>query len=570
MTFLLRHPAARLLATAALMAVLPGVAAADDAATAAENPGQAALTEAIEAKLDADDLDDYRIVLENCREAIAKGLDEDSRKFAEELYTSTLVDRAATLCNAIFEAARPSPQWRRIRGLAMKDLDEVVGRDPGVGSAHLLIARLQALPDGDREQAAASARKAIDLLTDDPLRCAQATLVLAELEDDPDRRSARLDEAVAFAPRDADVRRARGMARLAADRFDAAREDLAVAVEEDADDASLHEALGMACLMADRLDEARAAFDRAIEIDPESPGPLLQRARVFALGGDSDRALADVGSVLDLVPNEPMALVLRARIHQQAGDGDAALADLKEVLDDNPDMAAALELRGLIAAEQEDYALAIRDFRRLVGRNPQDPVLLGQLGMFFLAAKQPAEAIKRFTLALEIDEDDFLSRRGRGDAALSTGDHAAALQDLEKAVALKPDDPGALNNLAWLLATSPDEGIRDGRRAVELASKACEATKWKQSHIISTLAAGHAERGDFEAAQKFSRQAVEAGHDEPDVREQLESELASYQAGKPWRERQGDGEATVPSPKQTDGGGAAEASRTPRRPFQDD
>jgi tetratricopeptide (TPR) repeat protein len=569
MTFLPRHPAAWLL-SAALLAVPPGVAAADEAGTATDNPGQAALTAAIEAKLDADDLDDFRTVLEGCREAIAKGLDEGSRKFAEDLYTSTLVDRAATLCNAIFEAARPSPQWRRIRGLAMKDLEEVVGRDPGVGNAHLLIARLQALPDGDREQAAASARKAIDLLADDPLRCAQATLVLAELEDDADRRAARFDEAVEFAPRDADVRRARGMARLAADQFDAAREDLAVAAEEDAEDASLQEALGMACLMADRLDEARTAFDRAIEIDPDSPGPLLQRARVFALGGDSDRALADVDRVLELVPNEPMALVLRARIHQQAGDADAALADLKDVLDDNPDMAAALELRGLIAAEQEDYALAIRDFRRLVGRNPDDPVLLGQLGMFFLAAKQPAEAIKRFTLALEIDEEDFPSRRGRGDAALSIGDHAAALKDLEKAVAIKPDDPGALNNLAWLLATSPDDGIRDGRRAVELALKACEATDWKQSHIISTLAAGHAEAGDFDAARKFSRQAVEAGHDEPAVREQLESELASYEAGQPWRERQSVEESREPPSVRPADRGAAEATLQPRRPFEDD
>lgn len=569
MTFLTRSIAALLLSAAAILAVSSGAIAAD-AATVPDSPGQAALTAAIEAKLDADDLDDFRAVLEGCREAIAKGLDENSRKFAEELYTSTLVDRAATLCNAIFEAARPSPQWRRIRGLAMKDLEEVVDRDPRVGSAHLLIARLQALPDGDRGQAAESARKVIDLLGDDPLRCAQASLVLAELEDDPDQRSARLDEAVEFAPRDADVRRARGMFRLAADQFDAAREDLAVAAEEDPDDASLHEALGMACLMADRLEDARGAFDRAIEIDPQSPGPLLQRARVFALGSDSDQALADVGRVLELVPHEPMALVLRARIHQQSGDAEAALADLKEVLDDNPDMAAALELRGLIAAEQEDYALAIRDFRRLVGRNPQDPVLLGQLGLFFLAAKQPAEAIKRFTLALEIDGDNFPCRRGRGDAALSIGDHAAALQDLEKAVSLKPDDPGALNNLAWLLATSPDEEIRDGRRAVELAQKACEATEWKESHIISTLAAGHAENGDFQSARKFSRQAVEAGHDEPGVQEQLQSELASYEAGRPWRERQGTEDGAGPQGGQPPAADAPEAERPPRRPFEDE
>jgi hypothetical protein len=124
--------------------------------------------------------------------------------------------------------------------------------------------------------------------------------------------------------------------------------------------------------------------------------------------------------------------------------------------------------------------------------------------------------------------------------------------------------------LAWLLATSPDDGIRDGRRAVELALKACEATDWKQSHIISTLAAGHAEAGDFDAARKFSRQAVEAGHDEPAVREQLESELASYEAGQPWRERQSVEESREPPSVRPADRGAAEATLQPRRPFEDD
>ena len=54
-----------------------------------------------------------------------------------------------------------------------------------------------------------------------------------------------------------------------------------------------------------------------------------------------------------------------------------------------------------------------------------------------------------------------------------------------------------LNNLAWLLATSPEEGIRDGKRAIELAEKACEETEWQDAHIISTLAAGYAETGNF-------------------------------------------------------------------------
>lgn len=514
----------------------------------ADAPGQEALNEAIDAKLAVDELDDYARVLDLCRKAVDQGLDEESRKFAEDLYTGTLIDRAGMLTEAIFRPGRADPQWQRIRAFAMRDLEEVVGRDPKIGGAHLMIARLQALPGGDKERAAQAAAKALGLLGDDRLQRAQATLVLAELTEDAREKAAFFDAAVELSPRDPEVRRARGLFRLTADEYDAAREDLTVAAEEDPRDAAVQEALGLACLMAEKLDDAKAAFGRAIELAPDAVGPLLQRARIWAIEKDRDQALEDIDRAIDIDPENPAALLLRARINQQAGDTDAAMADIQTILDDKPDTPAALELRGLIAAEMEDYAAAIRDFRKLVARDPDDAAVIGQLGMLYLADKQPREAIRRFTRALEIDADNFPCRRGRSDAAISIGDHPAALADLEKAHALEPDDSGVLNNLAWLLATSPDADLRNGKRAIELATKACEETKWEEAHIISTLAAAYAEAGDFDSARKYSKQAVEKGAENEEVKEQLEAELASYEAAKPWRERQTQDEAAAAAP----------------------
>lgn len=522
----------------------------------ADPAGQQDLNDAIDAKLEVDDLDDFGRVLELCRRAIDKGLDDDSRKFAEDLYTGTLVDRAGMLVEAIFDSPQVNPQWRQIRAFAMRDLEEVVKRDPTMGGAHLMIARLQSLPEGNRERAANSAAKALSLLGDDKLKRAEATVVLAELEPDPGERRALYDAAVELAPRDADVRRARGMFHLVEDDFDAAREDLEVAAAESPRDARVHEALGLACMMGDRMEEARKAFTRAIELEPDAVGPLLQRARTWALEEEHEKALTDIDRALDIEEGNVGALLLRARINQQADDTDAALADVESVLATQPDLPAALELRGLIAAEREDYPAAIRDFRRLASKNADDPAILGQLGMLYLASKQPHEAIKRFSRALEIDPDNFPCRRGRSDAEISIGDHSAALDDLEKAHALEPDDSGILNNLAWILATSPDDAVRNGKRAVGLAKRACELTDWEEAHIISTLAAAHAEAGDFEAARTYSRQAVEQGGDNDEIKSQLEAELASYKADKPWRERQ-----TADDPS----GEAAPGSAEPRR-----
>jgi len=552
------------------------------APAAAAEDGQELLNDAINAKLEIDEIDDFAKVLDLCKKAIEQGLDEGSKKFADDLYTGTLIDRAAMLTGAIVDADQPDQNWRRIRAFAMRDLNEVVARDPGFGSVHLMIARLEALPGGNRERAKAAATKALELLgDDDQLPRAQANLVLAALADDPETQLRHYDAAVELAPRDADVRRARGLHLLMQDEYERAREDLEAAIAEEPGDASLQEALGMACMMSEQLDDACRAFDKAIELDPEAAGPLLQRARVFAVRGDRERALADIDRAVDLAPRDQSARLLRARILQQGGETDRALADVESVLEQDPEMPAALELKGLIAAEREDYPEAIRAFRRLAAKNPDDPVVLSQLGMLYLAAKQPREAIRRFTKALEADAEAFAALRGRSDAEISIGDHLAAITDLEKAHALKPDDTGILNNLAWLLATSPNDSIRDAERSIQLAAKACEATDWKEAHIISTLAAGHAEKGDFEAARKYSRQAVEADATAGGaVEEQLKSELTNYEAGKPWRERQEapeGGEAPREVARPAEGlkperekpAETAAQDRKPRRPFDD-
>jgi hypothetical protein len=95
-----------------------------------------------------------------------------------------------------------------------------------------------------------------------------------------------------------------------------------------------------------------------------------------------------------------------------------------------------------------------------------------------------------------------------------------------------------LNNLAWVLATSKDDAVRDAEKSIKHGLKACELTKYEKPHILSTLAAGYAEKGDWETAIKWSSKAVELGVKDEMVDEQLKKELESYKQQKPWREKQ--------------------------------
>ena len=86
--------------------------------------------------------------------------------------------------------------------------------------------------------------------------------------------------------------------------------------------------------------------------------------------------------------------------------------------------------------------------------------------------------------------------------------HRAALSDCQIILQRLPDNRSAIFNSALIRATSPDSKVRDGRLAIDLASrliKSPEPPSWQQ---LSVLAAAYAEYGDFDAAEMYAVQTL--------------------------------------------------------------
>jgi tetratricopeptide (TPR) repeat protein len=86
------------------------------------------------------------------------------------------------------------------------------------------------------------------------------------------------------------------------------------------------------------------------------------------------------------------------------------------------------------------------------------------------------------------------------------------------------------------LATAPQDGTRDGKKAIELATKACDLSSWKKPYTLDTLAAAYAETGDFENAVKWQRKCLDLANSNPSGVAGFRKRLTLYLAQKPFRE----------------------------------
>ncbi len=475
------------------------VAAGSLRADEQENAGQEKLDQATEIKISAETAGDLNDVITLCREAIQEGLDEANKSFANDLLSSTLTQRADLICMELFEQPLRPSRARRLVEMAMVDLQETLAIDPKQALPQYLIGRLYAHL-GEKDKALAALDEAVRLSAQDPATQSQALLVRANLRDDPDQRTADFDKAVALTPHDPDVFRNRGMYHLADNRAEQALADFDAALELSPNDSDTHEARGLAQSVLQKYDDAMESFNKAIELSPDSATAHTHRARVRAIKGDTPAALKDVEQALELQPGSIQALQLHATLLGSTGKFEKALKDLN----------------------------------LLRTAMPNDPELLLQIAALYQASKQADKAIETYGTLLESDPVNVSGYRGRADTYLSLGKQAEAVADYDKALEHDPENSGVLNNLAWVLATSPQDNVRNGQRAIELATKACEVTEYKQAHILSTLAAAYAEAGDFDKAVEWSTKSVELGADE--LKDHLRKELQSYEAKKPWRE----------------------------------
>jgi tetratricopeptide (TPR) repeat protein len=305
-------------------------------------------------------------------------------------------------------------------------------------------------------------------------------------------------------------------------------------------------------------DRAIADFNKALEIDSGFVEAFYGRAVAWFLKGDDDRAIADVtkafeqgllqlssnrydeavktfSSAIALTPDDAAAFCNRGVAWFYQSDHDRAIADFTKALEINPRYAMAYCNRGILWTEKADYDRAIADFNKALEIDPgYVEAFYGRAVAWFLKGDDD-RAIADVTKAVEINPDDAAAFSNRGVFWNRKTDYDRAIADFTKAMEINPRRPEAFAQLAWILATCPDDSYRNGARAVTLAQTAVQLAP--EPRFMATLAAAYAESGKFEDAINTQKKVIAPLTEQGRTKDLAEykRQLESYEAHRPWR-----------------------------------
>jgi len=276
-----------------------------------------------------------------------------------------------------------------------------------------------------------------------------------------------------------------------------------------------HNMLGIALLNSSRAGEAASQFEETLKIQPYYTTTFRSRAcsnlgLIELQQHHLDDAAGMFTEAIKLRPASPQAHFNLGAIYGQRGELDKAAEEFERLANmppgtdvelNEPDFQTRVS-RALIRCGRIDEAL--QHCHDLVATHPADPAFQSVLGNICLLLNRSGEAVQSF----------------------------------REAIHLAPKSPAYLNQLAGVLASSSDAGIRNGKEAIDLATRACDLTAHKNAAFLDTLSMAYAETGQFAQAITNAENArsIALANQDQRTADDAARKLDLYHAGMPYHE----------------------------------
>jgi tetratricopeptide (TPR) repeat protein len=315
------------------------------------------------------------------------------------------------------------------------------------------------------------------------------------------------------------------------------------AVELDPAFAKAYNNLGVAWLRLGQTNDAAGSFAKAIAAapDPDFPDAYNNMANLLAARGQPFEAIDDYQKAIQVDPEFAPAHCGLADMLAAQDQLDEAVAEYRRTVDLAPAYVAAHYNLAVILARQNKLEDAAAHFRKVIELVPDSANAHGNLANVLVAQGKLDEAVAEYRLTLGWEPNSAQAHYKLALALQAQHKFGPAISELQRALELDPRHLPAHLSLAWLLATCPENTLRNGGRAVALAEQAMAMAGTTVSpQLLDTLAAAYAEAGRFGEAAETVKLALElpAARNNEALTKALQMRLKLYEKNVPYHEQQ--------------------------------
>ena len=266
-------------------------------------------------------------------------------------------------------------------------------------------------------------------------------------------------------------------------------------------------------------DRARNAYAKAMDSDPHCVlacvefGNLLLNDSRQITDRDKRRLVLDEAKslfnrVLRIDPTNTEAILGRAQVFKNLNKLDLAIEQLKEFLAVYPERWEVHAEIGRIYFHKQEFAKSTQYLLDALNGQPNLKYVAGDLGVIYLYNGRYQDAKGYFQAANRLQPSNEGFKKCLAQSEFLTGNFGAAIELLEEMAELTPNDTTLRKLHAWVLATSPFETQRDGKKSLEMAQKLLKIFD-DSVVVLEITAAAYAEISDFENAIALQQKAVD-------------------------------------------------------------
>ncbi len=316
-----------------------------------------------------------------------------------------------------------------------------------------------------------------------------------------------------------------------------------------------------------RLAESVDLYDELIESSPEEGRLYTLRASAWWARGEQKKALEDFDKAIEAGYRKPHAYSSRGLFHATLGNHEKAIADFTKAIEQGAKDASPYVNRAAVFMTQQKYDKAVADYEKAATIDPRNSSIYQQRAVAWKLAGKLEKAVADFGKAIELKPKNVAAWMGRGFMWFQQQEYQKAVDDFSAAIKIAPDLPQAYNNRgynrqmlgkladaladydraielapkyalayqnkAWLLSSCSDPKLRNGKKAIQAATTACELSKYQDLGAVKALAASLAEDGQYDKAIGWQEKVLESTPEDQLAEER--ATLEKYQAGQPFR-----------------------------------